>query len=118
MSHGFKGMTRKPRHSHHSRNIQHPRGQKKARQVRRNVKVMLTVFFDCHGVVHYEYAPQGQNINKEYHLEVLRHLRDAVRRKRPDLWAAGRWQLHHDIAPAHSSQLIQMFLVKHNIPVV
>ena len=37
---------------------------KKARQVRRNVKVMLTVFFDSRGVVHHEYEPQGQNINK------------------------------------------------------
>ena len=78
---------------------------------------MLTVFFDSRGVVYHEYAPQGQNINKEYYLGVLRRLRDAVRRKRPDLWAAGTWQLHHDNAPAHSSQLIQIFLAK-RIPVV
>jgi len=90
---------------------------KKARQVRSNIKVMLTVFFDSHGVVHHQYAPQGQNINKEYYLEVLCRLRDAVWRKRPDLWARGTWQLHHN-APAHSSQLIQTFLAKHNIPVV
>ena len=91
---------------------------KKARQVRSNVKVMLTVFFDCRGVVHHEYAPQGQNITKEYYQEVLRHLRDAVRRKRPDMWKTGNWQLHHDNAPAHSSHLIQTFLAKHNIPLV
>jgi hypothetical protein len=83
-----------------------------------NVKVILTVFFDSRGVVHHEYAPQGQNINKEYYLEVFCHLCDAVRRKRPDLWAAGMWQLHHDNAPAHSSQLIETFLAKHNILVV
>jgi transposase len=41
-----------------------------------------------------------------------------VRRKRPDLWAATTWQLHHDNAPAHSSHLIQTFLAKHSIPVV
>jgi hypothetical protein len=28
------------------------------------------------------------------------------------------WQLLHDNAPAHSLQLIQAFLAKHNIPVV
>ena len=28
------------------------------------------------------------------------------------------WQLHQDNAPAHSSQLIQTFLAKHNIPEV
>jgi len=91
---------------------------KNARQVRSNVKVMLTVFFDSPGVVHHEYAPQGQNINKEYYLEVLCRLRDAVWHKRPDLWATGTWQLHHDNASAHSLQLIQTLLAKHNIPVV
>ncbi|CAF4935511.1 unnamed protein product [Pieris macdunnoughi] len=30
---------------------------KKARQFRSSVKVMLTVFFDCRGVVHYEFLP-------------------------------------------------------------
>jgi len=79
---------------------------------------MLTVFFESRGVVLHGYALQGQNINKEYNLEVLRRLRGAVRRKRPDLWATGTWQLHHDNEPAHSSQLIQTFLAKHNIPLV
>ena len=40
---------------------------KKARQVRSNVKVFLTVFLDFRGVVHHEYAPQGQTITKEYY---------------------------------------------------
>ncbi|QQP52633.1 Uncharacterized protein FKW44_004843 [Caligus rogercresseyi] len=39
------------------------------------------------GLVHHEYAPHGTTITKEYYQEVLRRLRDAVRRKRPDLWA-------------------------------
>ena len=38
---------------------------KKARQVCSNVKVMLTCFFDSHSIVHHEYAPEGQTINKE-----------------------------------------------------
>jgi hypothetical protein len=58
---------------------------KKAQRVRSTVKVLLTVFFDCRGIVHHSYAPEGQTINKEYYLEVIRHLRDAVRRNRPDL---------------------------------
>jgi hypothetical protein len=80
--------------------------------------VLLTVFFDYRGIVHHSYAPEGQTINKEYHLEVIRHLCDAVWRKRPDLWASCNWQLHHDNAPAHSSHLIQSFLAKHGFPVV
>jgi len=34
------------------------------------------------------------------------------------LWAAKSWQFHHDNAPAHSSHLIQVFLAKHNIPLI
>jgi transposase len=86
--------------------------------MRNEVKVLLTVFFDCRGIVHHSYAPEGETINKEYYLEIICHLRDAIRRKRPDLWASHNWQLHHDNAPAHSSHLIQSFLVKHGIPVV
>jgi transposase len=77
--------------------------------VRSTVKVLLTVFFDYRGIVHHSCAPEGQTINKEYYLEVIRHLRDAVWRN---------WQLHHDNAPAHSSHLTQSFLAKHGITVV
>jgi hypothetical protein len=80
--------------------------------------VLLTIFFDYRGIVHHSYAPEGRTINKEYYLEVIRHLRHAVQRKGPDLWATHNWQLHHDNAPAHSSHLIQSFLAKHGIPVV
>ena len=57
---------------------------KKPRRSRSKVKVMLIVFFDYLGVVHFEYVPEGQTVNKEYYLTVLRRLRDAIRRKRPD----------------------------------
>ena len=95
-------------------------GPKKAWQVRSNVKVMLTCFLDSRGIVHHEYAPKGQTINKEYYLQVLRRLREAVRRKRPDMWAAKNFQLHHDNAPrsfctcdpCFSSQK-QLSLVRH-----
>jgi [histone H3]-lysine36 N-dimethyltransferase SETMAR len=88
---------------------------KKARKSRSAVKTMLTVFFDCKGVVHHEYAPPGQAVTKEYYVSVLRRLRDAVRRKRPDLWRNDDWQIHHDNAPAHASRLVQNFLAKHRI---
>ena len=64
------------------------------------------------------HAPEGQTVTKEYHQQVFDQLRDAVRRKRPDLWTAKNWLLHHDNAPVHSSHLIQNFLAKHGIPVV
>ena len=36
---------------------------KKARQVGSNVKVLLTVFIECNGVVHHEFLPQGRTVN-------------------------------------------------------
>jgi hypothetical protein len=51
---------------------------KKAQWVRSKVKVLLTVFFDYHGIMHHSYAPAGQTINKVYYLEVICHLRDVV----------------------------------------
>ena len=87
---------------------------KKARQVRSNVKVLLTVFFDYHGVVHQEFLPQGRMVIKEYYLEVMRRLRGAIRKKRPELWKNNSWLLHHDNAPAHSSLLVRNFLAINN----
>ena len=88
---------------------------KKTRQSRSHVKSMLIIFFDCEGVAHYEFAPRGQTINKEYYVEVLKRLRDAVRRNRPCFWSSGDWLLHHDNALAHLSNLVQQFLAKREI---
>ncbi|GFU67918.1 histone-lysine n-methyltransferase setmar-like protein [Trichonephila clavipes] len=66
-------------------------------------------------IVHHEYAHTGQTINKEYYVEVLKRLRNAIRRKRPQLWESGDWLLHHDNAPAHTSNLVQQYLSKHSI---
>ncbi|UYV72760.1 hypothetical protein LAZ67_10000554 [Cordylochernes scorpioides] len=94
--------------------LPHEPRPKKARQVRSNVKVLLTVFFDCRGVVHHEFLPQGKTVNKEYYLQVMRNLREAIRQKRPDLWKNKNWLLHHDNAPAHTSLLVRDFLAKNN----
>ena len=67
---------------------------KKGRQVRSKTKVMLLAFFDSEGIIHHEYAPDGQTINKEF----LRRLRESVRRKRPEKWRDDDWILHHDNA--------------------
>ena len=88
---------------------------KKARQSRSHVKSMLIIFFNCEDVVRYESASRGQTINKEYYVEVLERLRDAVRRNRPRFWSSGDWLLHQDNAPAHSSNLVQQFLANHKI---
>jgi len=40
-----------------------------------------TVFFDCEGIIHHEFLPYGQIVNKEYYLKVIKRLRGAVGRK-------------------------------------
>jgi hypothetical protein len=42
-------------------------------------------------------------IDQDFHLVVLRRLRDAVRRKGPEMWTAGNWLLQQDNAHAHSA---------------
>ncbi|CAK9833043.1 Mariner Mos1 transposase [Anthophora retusa] len=87
---------------------------KKPRQRRSKIKVMLTVFFDYRGVVHSEFLPDGQTVNKEYYLSVMRRLRENIRRKRPDVWKNNSWILHHDNAPSYTSILVHEFLAKNS----
>ena len=100
--------------------LKHPESpwSKKAREVRSNVKVVLTCFFNSRGIVHHEYAPEDLTINKEYYLQVLCRLREAVRRKQPDMWAAKNFQLYHDNAPAHSAHVIHAFPAQNSMSLV
>ena len=91
---------------------------KKPRQSRSKVKVMLLVFFDYHGVVHSEFVPNGSTVNKEYYLEVMRRLRENVRRKRPNLWKENSWILHHDNAPSHKAHIVNTFLTKNSTNII
>ena len=91
---------------------------KKSRQSRSKIKVMLTVFFDHRGVVHYEFLPTGQTVNKEYYLSVMRHLREAIRLKRPELWRNNSWFLHHDNAPSHTALVLREYLAKNSTNIV
>lgn len=88
---------------------------KKPRQSRSKIKVMLIVFFDIRGVVHHEYVPERQTVNKEYYVTVLRRLRERVRRVRPELWADNSWILHDDNAPSHRATIVNAFKAKHSI---
>ena len=51
-----------------------------------NVKVLLTVFFDCNGEVHHEFLPKDWMVNEEYYLEIMRQLRETIRQKLLELW--------------------------------
>ena len=90
---------------------------KKACQVHSNVKSMLIVFFNIQGIVHKEFIPPSQTVNDKFYCEVLKRLREGIRRKRPEKWKKNNWFLHHDNAPAHTS-LVQQFLTSENITVI
>ena len=87
----------------------------KACQVRSNVKSMLIIFFDIQGTVHKEFVPPGQTANGKFYCEVLKQLRENIRRKRPNKWKKNSWFLHHDYAPAHTSLVVRQFLTSKNI---
>lgn len=92
--------------------------RKKCRQDKTKGKVMLEVFFDCSGIVHMEFIPDGVTVNKEKYVHILRRLRQSIRRKRPDFWQNKNWLLLHDNAPAHRSVLVQSELAKQSITVL
>jgi hypothetical protein len=60
----------------------------------------------------------GQTVNQVYYLEVLKWLREKVRRKRPELFANNSWILHHDNAPAHTALSVRDFLASKQITVL
>lgn len=91
-----------------------PRKQK-FRLDRSRGKVMLEVFFDYSGLIHYEFIPEGRTINKQLYTEILKRLRDAIRQKRPEKWAGNDWFLLHDNAPSHLSLMVKQYLAKNNV---
>jgi len=52
---------------------------------RSKVKVLLVVFFHRKGIVHHKFVSRGQMVNRQLYQKVLARLRDAVRRKKPEL---------------------------------
>jgi hypothetical protein len=51
-------------------------------------------------------------------LEVLKRLREKVRRKRTEIFANNSWILHHDKAPAHTALPVREFLATKLITVL
>jgi hypothetical protein len=65
-------------------------------------------------IVHFEFLEQGQTVNQCCYLKVLARLREAVHRRRPELWPHA-WILHHDNALAHDTHAVREFLAKKSI---
>lgn len=99
----------------------------KALPQRNERKSMLTLFFDCDGVVMSEFAARGVRIMSETYIEMLRTLKECLRKKRPRLWklparcAPDRTRpflLHHDNASSHTAAPTMEFLRDSNIEIL
>ena len=88
---------------------------KKARMQKSKLKTMLICFFDQEGNVHWEFVPPGMTINVDFYCDVLRRLRENVRRKKPRKWQNQNLIIHHDNAPADTSFKVSQFLAKNNM---
>ena len=78
---------------------------------------MLICFFDQEGIVHREFFPPAMTVNADFYCDVLRKLRENVRRKRPQKWQ-NQNLINHDNAPAHRSFRVSQFLAKNNMTVI
>ena len=56
--------------------------------------------------------------NKVYYLEVLKRLREKVKRKRPERFANNSWILHHDNVLVHTAQSTRGILATNKITVL
>ena len=83
---------------------------KKPRMTKSKIKFILICFFDSQGVVHKEFVPQLQTVNKEYYRDVFERLRKRVHCVRPEI--VDTWILHRDNAPSHNVISVKEFLKK------
>ncbi|UYV69029.1 hypothetical protein LAZ67_6002109 [Cordylochernes scorpioides] len=61
---------------------------KKSRLCKSKNNVLLVTFFDIKVIVHYEYLEEGQTINKESYLNIMRRVRESIRLKRSEMWSS------------------------------
>ena len=67
------------------------------------------------GIIHYEFVPNGQTVHQVFYLEVLKGLREKVRRKQPEIFANKSWILHHNNATAHTALSMRGILAHHSV---
>ncbi len=79
-----------------------PRPVKALRQCAER-KSMFMIFFDQTGPILAEFMPQGGTVTADSYCDVLRRLKENLRRKRPDKWRGRNFLLLHDNATPHTT---------------
>lgn len=77
---------------------------KKALPLRSQSKTMLTLFFDAKGMILCEFLGPRERVTAEHYIQTLANLKEALHRKRPDLWKDQKFWLHHDNASPHTAE--------------
>lgn len=77
------------------------------RQSRSGHKVMLSVWWNFEGIVHFQLIPDGCSVNGAIYSEKLDRLYQIIAAQYPSLVNRKSVLFHHDNAPAHRSQLTQ-----------
>ncbi|XP_046659441.1 histone-lysine N-methyltransferase SETMAR-like [Homalodisca vitripennis] len=88
---------------------------KKGRMRKTHIKIMLVVFFDVRGIIHFEFVLQGHTANTAFYLEVLKRLKRRVVRVRPNI--KDYFKLHHNV-PSHTAFIVINYLTQNKTPVV
>jgi hypothetical protein len=57
----------------------------------------------------------SQTVNSAYYCDLLRRLRENLRRLLLELWRQKNWLLHHDNKPSHTSFFTSEFFTKNNM---
>jgi hypothetical protein len=83
-----------------------------------NVKGMLIIFFALQPTVHKEFVMPSQTVNSVYYCDVLRRLRENVRRLRRELWRQKNQLLRHDSVPLTLPLFSKEILTKNNLTAV
>lgn len=77
----------------------------KPRRTLATAKVMIVTFFDCRGMIYYEYVQHPQTVNQIYFRGIMTRFTAAFHRRRPRSSVQGRHFKHMDNAPAHNATL-------------
>ena len=70
------------------------------------------LFFDARGIVHHKFVPQGQTVNQEVYISVLRRMGEALGRRHPDLWASG-WTVDSVAQQCETTHISKCLKISH-----
>ncbi len=88
----------------------HPKGSTasrptKALRQRSERKCMLTAFFDETGEILVDFKDPKVTVDSDNYCDILRRLKEQLRRRRPEKWVGRNFFLHHDNAPTHTAAI-------------